>query len=348
MISFKIVLFDYYMDEQDNVKESNVIIQRNIVEDYYEGTLLGKGGFGTVFQCNKLAEQNAKYVIKVIDLSKEANKPKMYEIVMNEIFILDILRSSCDEYIMCYIKSIIQDPIIYIVCEYLENYNTLDKLYNQPYAVDTIAKLCSHLLRGLRKLHSLNVYHRDIKPANIMYEVNTLNIKYIDFGFSTLTIDNVINPKTRIAVGTPNYLYPALRNTPQLTNLILEKADEFSLGMVFFLLLSHGKTIYYFLTGERKVDPATIYRYNAKLKDELTHPYLTSIYKLEQSVIDYAAEQEMPYIDFATLMGLKQPVVHNHEVQTESVLIPANKGGHIKRKTRKRQFRKKNIHYYTR
>ncbi len=53
-----------------NILQPTINIQKNIVEDYYEGTLLGKGGFGSALLCNKQSENNAKYVIKVIDLSE--------------------------------------------------------------------------------------------------------------------------------------------------------------------------------------------------------------------------------------------------------------------------------------
>lgn len=301
----------------DGNEDPQINIQKNIIEDYYEGTLLGKGAFGSAFLCNKQSENNAKYVIKVIDLSKitkYAVKRKMYDSVMNEIFILSILRAHCDEYIMCYVKSIILDPIIYIVCEYLENYNTLDKLFLDN-SVETIAKICNNLLLGLKKLHSLNVCHRDIKPANIMYNVESLNIKYIDFGFSTLSIDNTIKSNTSRKVGTPNYLYPGLYTPVDLTFELLQRADNFSLGMVFFTLLTKGKVVQLYLKMNLRSHD-DVFEFNSDLQNHIQNPLLNPIYVLENQIMEYSKNNNLDYVDFATLMGLTRPqMIEDHPVK---------------------------------
>lgn len=83
--------------------EATISVQKNIIEDYYEGKVLGQGAFSKALLCNKQTENNKPYVIKVMDFSQDPNKSKTYALMMNEIFILDVLRNSCDEYIMCYI-----------------------------------------------------------------------------------------------------------------------------------------------------------------------------------------------------------------------------------------------------
>jgi serine/threonine protein kinase len=319
-------------------EEPDVKLQKKIVDDYYEGTILGKGGFGSAILCNKMSENNAKYVIKQIDFMglDKRKKSKRFDTIANEIFILDILRSHCGEYIMCYIKTLIEGPSVYIVCEYLENFKCLDKIYTENYSVEVIAKLCNNLLLGLEKIHSLNVCHRDIKPANIMYNVQTYEIKYIDFGLSLLLIDgNVTSSNAKISVGTPNYLYPPFYpdadQIPTFTFETIKQSDRFSLGMAFFVLLSKGKTIVYYVQPDRRLITEDIYNFNERLEKKLVIFFqkLEPIYLLENQVSEYAAEHGLKYTYFTTLMGVNRPAITEDEKKLPVVppsLVPSSLG----------------------
>lgn len=319
--------------EGGNGKEGAINIENKIVDDYYEGTLLGKGAFGSAMLCNRLSENNAKYVIKIIDFSKipEKSKPANYNLITNEIFILDILRTSCDEYIMCYIKTLFQGPFVYIVCEYLENYNTLDKIFQTEYSVETIAKLCNNLTLGLEKIHSLNICHRDIKPQNIMYNFDTNKIKYIDFGFSVLAIDGTIKPNIALA-GTPNYIYPPMRHSSVFTFDMLKQADKFALGMVIFLLLSKGKTIFTYINERPAKEITELYRFNENLYQQVSSPRLNDIFVLENELEKYDTEHGLTYVSFTTLMGLQKPKFQPAKLPSETT-----GGKKIKKYTRKRK-----------
>jgi serine/threonine protein kinase len=136
---------------------------------------------------NSQRDPNEKIAAKAKDIE---NRTKLVDNIMNELFILDLLRSECGEYIMCYERTFIQDNNFYIVCEYLDGYITLD---NKTIDINNnmLEVVIPNLITGLNKLHSLHIYHRDIKPGNIMYHPHTYKIKYIDFGLSTIYIGGI-------------------------------------------------------------------------------------------------------------------------------------------------------------
>lgn len=250
-----------------------------IIDDYYELSVLGKGSFGSAVLCEKRSECNAKYVVKIINFSNDSNSNDStldykYISIMNEIFILDMLRTKCEKYIMCYVKTFIQGPMVYIVCEYLKDYVPLNEIYNyiQPNDQNLIkhmSTLFNNMIEGMLLMHSLNICHRDIKPDNILFNTVTYDIKYIDFGLACLFIDDVPNPVIGKVVGTPFYLYPgiALNKPPKLTLRTLKRADYFSLGMTFFIILSKGKYPFE-LAGKdfrRKEDRTELYNFNDNL-----------------------------------------------------------------------------------
>lgn len=57
----------------------------------------------------------------------------------------------------------------------------------------------------LHYIHSNGVIHRDIKPENILINSNNLIIKFIDFGFSKIQFENVLN---QTKCGSLSYVSP--------------------------------------------------------------------------------------------------------------------------------------------
>lgn len=92
-----------------------------------------------------------------------------------------------------------------------------------------------NLIKALKNLHSLDIYHLDLKLENILINED-LNVIIIDYGFSQLKGENDSRGQ-----GTHGYTSPeilAKHGFEFEKSEITEKADIFSLGVIFFYLLN--------------------------------------------------------------------------------------------------------------
>ena len=115
-----------------------------------------------------------------------------------------------------------------------------------PLHEQTLAGIFMKLLTSFAEMEALRIFHGDIKPHNILTDDNW-NMKIIDFSVSVIKntdmTDNItgINP----VQGTIGYMAPeleALRALRQNTGTFSpEKADVFSLGIVFLQILTLKK-----------------------------------------------------------------------------------------------------------
>jgi serine/threonine protein kinase len=100
---------------------------------------------------------------------------------------------------------------------------TLDTIIRaRQLQVDVAIELARRLLRGLAKLHSLDLVHRDIKPTNIIF-VNR-NPKLADIGVMTAAAES-----GRV-VGTPRYMPP--------DKIMDQTADIYAFGKVLHEMLA--------------------------------------------------------------------------------------------------------------
>ncbi len=64
-------------------------------------------------------------------------------------------------------------------------------------------ELCLKILKAIEEAHNNNVLHRDIKPSNIMYNIETGEVKIIDFG--TSKIKSIVEQETTLPFYSPNF-----------------------------------------------------------------------------------------------------------------------------------------------
>ncbi len=89
-------------------------------------------------------------------------------------------------------------------------------------SADTAIEIVIRLLRGLERLHLVDLVHRDIKPANVIFVER--NPKLADIGMITTE-----SPSASV-VGTPEYMPPDSRMDPT--------ADVYAMGRILFELLA--------------------------------------------------------------------------------------------------------------
>lgn len=123
----------------------------------------------------------------------------------------------------------------YIAMEYIEG-RTLEEIIEKrvPLKVKQIIDIMVQICEGLSFAHKNSVVHRDIKPANIIVTDDD-TVKIMDFGVAKFSSSTATVAGT--VMGTPSYMSPE-----QITGKAVDyRTDIFSLGAVFYELLTHEK-----------------------------------------------------------------------------------------------------------
>jgi eukaryotic-like serine/threonine-protein kinase len=129
----------------------------------------------------------------------------------------------------------IHHDLCYIAMEYIDG--PMLKKFCSPdnlLPLERVLKVIFRVCKGLEYAHDNGVIHRDIKPSNILLnssghvKITDFSIAYIKKGESTLL---------KGLFGSPSYMSPEQVKE----DIITEKSDLFSLGVVFYELLSGKK-----------------------------------------------------------------------------------------------------------
>ncbi|KAI5106487.1 serine/threonine-protein kinase pim-1 [Silurus meridionalis] len=206
----------------------------NFKNEYEEGELLGKGGFGCVFTGIRKADGlpvAIKYVSKQespeeLEIPGHGYLPTevaLMSIVNTEPFCSNILRilewyDDHDKYIM-----ILERPE---PCEDLDQFR---KKHGSRLPEFMARKLMFQLLKALKHCKSRGILHRDIKPENILVQTDTLNIKLFDFGCGDLVKDCYNE-----FAGTFDYAPPEWYKKKQY---LADPATAWTVGMTLYKLV---------------------------------------------------------------------------------------------------------------
>eukprot|EP00803_Ostreobium_quekettii_P008310 evm.model.scf_263.2 EVM.evm.TU.scf_263.2 scf_263:32036-36797(+) len=94
-----------------------------------------------------------------------------------------------------------------------------------------ILKYALDIASGLEHLHRASVMHYDLKPANILVDNELRNVKIADFGISKVKAFSYITGTLR---GTIGYMAPEVLLSHFMKNLVNEKIDVYSMGVVLW------------------------------------------------------------------------------------------------------------------
>ncbi|KAI4177787.1 MAG: hypothetical protein LQ343_000251 [Gyalolechia ehrenbergii] len=137
---------------------------------------------------------------------------------------------------------------LYIQMEYCEKQTLRDVIKSgiQEKAAE-VWRYFRQILQGLAHIHSASIVHRDLKPENIFIDSNS-NVRIGDFGLarpgeflqlptrsiSTGRDTKVLQGNFTRSVGTTFYVAPEVKSSSVATGNYDDKADMFSLGIIFF------------------------------------------------------------------------------------------------------------------
>lgn len=185
-----------------DINLDRVRAEQRFVREYAVQELLGKGGFGSVYQVKLKGSGEALYAMKELPIDEvgEAFEPgeaggaaggaaddgaaACAKLLEREV---GILRSLQHPNIIRYYDSFVEDAYLYIVMELVDGSTLLDHLNAIDERGDTMPEtrlwhIFCQVCMALRYCHKVKqVVHRDLTPSNIMLaDGNT--VKLADFG----------------------------------------------------------------------------------------------------------------------------------------------------------------------
>ncbi len=125
-----------------------------------------------------------------------------------------------------------QDDVVYVAMERVRGVSLEKMLASGPMGdFSRVFSILREVADALDYAHAAGVIHRDVKPANILIGENG-HAKIADFGIAKIGSQHVT--QTGMALGTPSYMAPEQLMAAQIDG----RADQFSLGVMAFLMLS--------------------------------------------------------------------------------------------------------------
>ncbi len=146
------------------------------------------------------------------------------------------------------------DGLYYFVMEYVDGATLREVMRAGRLSAADALGLVPQLCDALQFAHEAGIVHRDIKPENILLD-HAGNVKIADFGLAKLIApdraDGVSLTISGAVVGTPAYMAPEQIEHPLEVD---HRADIYSLGVVFYELLTGELPLGRFVPPSRKVE----------------------------------------------------------------------------------------------
>ena len=117
----------------------------------------------------------------------------------------------------------------YMVLELLQGRTLAERLEEGPLSPAEALRVATEVTRGLAHAHAKGVLHRDLHPHNV-FLCEDGQVKVLDFGLAGAA------GGPRVSGGTPAYMAPERWEASKED----ERADVFSLGVMFFLMFAGG------------------------------------------------------------------------------------------------------------
>ena len=195
-------------------------------------SLIGQGGMGFVYHARQ-PSLSRDVALKVLSESL-AKDPTFAERFSREGRLLGKLSHPN---ITTIYESGKAGPFYYLLMEYVDGVNLRQAMRAAKFTPEQALRVVPSICEALQYAHEQGVLHRDIKPENILLDTNG-GIKIADFGIAKMVGDAKTSPALTVSgatVGTPHYMAPEqVESTAQIDH----RADIYSLGVVFYELLT--------------------------------------------------------------------------------------------------------------
>ncbi len=208
---------------------------------------LGRGGMGVVYKARQ-PRLNRFVALKILAREKEKD-PRFAERFTREAQALARLNHPNIVTVYDFGEA---NGLYYLLMEFVDGLSLRQLLQSRKLAPEEALTIVPPICEALQYAHQHGIIHRDIKPENILMDTQG-RVKIADFGIAKL-----LGPEGRAepltaeqqAVGTPHYMAPEQVEKPATVD---HRADIFSLGVVFYEMLTGELPLGKFAPPSRKV-----------------------------------------------------------------------------------------------
>ncbi|MEL6181376.1 MAG: protein kinase [Myxococcota bacterium] len=205
---------------------------------YRVESLLGMGGFGTVYAVRHTLVEDRVLAMKMLNALSNGD-PVLEQMFLDEIRIL--MRLDHPNIVQCHEVGRLEDGSLFVLMEKIEG-KQLDDIVVSPAQTMTpsqVVTLGLAIASALDAAHTHNVLHRDLKPPNVMLLDNG-DVRVVDFGIAKILGPNTTGHRLSQVVGTPLFMAP---EQFAAGNRIDRRLDIYQLGAVLYFALT-GKPPY--------------------------------------------------------------------------------------------------------
>ncbi|XAR68393.1 Mitogen-activated protein kinase [Bertholletia excelsa] len=304
----KLVEVPKRVDFMDPYKKSNsdadFFTEYGDASRYQVQEVVGKGSYGVVASATDTHTGEKVAIKKINDVFEHVSDATR---ILREIKLLRLLRHPD----IVEIKHIMLPPSrrefrdIYVVFELMESDLHQVIKANDDLTPEHYQFFLYQLLRGLKYIHSANVFHRDLKPKNILANADC-KLKICDFGLARVSFNDAPS-----AIFWTDYVATRWYRAPELCGSFFSKytpaIDIWSIGCIFAEMLSGkplfpGKNVVHqldLMTDLLGTPPAETI---ARIRNEKARRYLSSMRKK----IPVPFSQKFPHADPLALRLLER------------------------------------------
>ena len=209
---------------------------------------LGCGGMGVVYRARQ-PKLNRLVALKILAPEKGAD-PKFAERFLREAQALARLNHPNIVTVHDFGEA---DGMFFLLMEFVDGMTLRQLLREGRIKPEEALAIVPPICEALQFAHEQGIVHRDIKPENVLLDKQG-RVKIADFGIAKLVgTEQALRPaltEERSVIGTPHYMAPEQVERPGLVD---HRADIYSLGVVFYEMLTGELPLGKFLPPSKKV-----------------------------------------------------------------------------------------------